>query len=50
MNYISEYLKAIENDEIITSKRIYKVYKRLADDMKIQIANIFLMEKKQPDQ
>ena len=34
MNYILEYLKAIENGEIITSKRVYKVYKKLADNMK----------------
>ncbi len=46
MNYILEYLKAIENGEIITSKRVYKVYKKLADNMKNPDSRYIFDEKK----
>ena len=46
MNYILEYLKAIENGEIIISKRVYKVYKKLADDMKNSDSRYIFDEKK----
>lgn len=46
MNYILEYLKAIEDGEIITSKRVYKVYKKLADDLKNPNSKYIFDEKK----
>ena len=46
MNYILEYLKAIENGEIIISKRVYKVYKKLADNMKNPDSRYIFDEKK----
>ena len=46
MNYILEYLKAIENGEIIISKRVYKVYKKLADDLDNPDSKYIFDEKK----
>lgn len=43
MNYILEYLKAIENGEIIISKRVYN---KLADDMKNPDSKYIFDEKK----
>lgn len=34
MDYITEYVKQIEAGDIITSKRVYKQYKKLADEIK----------------
>lgn len=33
MNYVKEYYEKIESGEIITSRRVKKVYKRLVDEM-----------------
>lgn len=46
MNYILKYLKAIENGEIIVSKRAYKVYKKLEDDIKNPDGRYIFDEKK----
>lgn len=46
MNYILKYLEKIENNEITTSKRVYKVYKKLADDMKNPDSKYIFDEKK----
>ncbi len=46
MNYILKYLKAIENGEIIVSKRVYKVYKKLENDIKNPNGRYIFDEKK----
>lgn len=33
MNYVTEYVKQIEAGNIITSKRVYKQYKKLAEEI-----------------
>lgn len=33
MNYITEYVKQIEAGKIITSQRVYKQYKKLAEEI-----------------
>ena len=45
MNYIKEYFNKIETGEIVTSKRVYNVYKKLVHDIDHPDAFIFDEEK-----